>query len=157
MLSHLRGRWVNPSHYHVTVQFLGLHRGLPPETIARMKSAAGAARWAPFDITFDRADSFCGSRRFPCVLRCDQTSETPLQALWRELGAALRAQELGQLLREPPFIPHLTIAYADAALREPMPIQPIRWRVQELVLVASHVGQSLYEPLATWLHDCPDL
>ena len=143
----IRGRWLAPEKLHVTLQFLGdfINAG---EIVSRASSAATSLRVAPFEFTLDRIATL--PRRFhpPCVLRCAPGSETPLQELVRELGAALRLAGLGEHLETRPYVPHLTIAYAQSALPEPIAIEPIVWRACAVGLVDSHGGQ--HAQIGSW-------
>lgn len=136
----IRGRWLAPEKLHVTVQFLGDFTSAD-EIASRAGRAAGALRVAPFDFTFDRLATF--PRRFqpPCILRCAPGSEATLQELARELGTALRAAGLGEYVETRLYVPHLTIAYAQSALPEPLTIEPIVWRARAVCLIDSHGGQ----------------
>jgi 2'-5' RNA ligase len=144
----LRGRWLKPQKFHLTVHFLG-DFSAPDSVITRSKAAAGCVACAPFEFMLDHVISF--ARRFnpPCVLRCAPDSERALRAFRSELGTALAAEGLGEHL-EPRFAPHLTIAYGDKALVDAIPIAPIRWVAQDFVLMDSFVGQGIHTELARW-------
>jgi 2'-5' RNA ligase len=145
----IRGSWLAASKHHLTVHFLGDYPALSAAIVERAKSAAASVKFAPFEFVLDSASSFCGRRQSPCVLRCSPDSETALQSFWRELGEALIPTGLGALL-ERRFMPHLTIAYGDNVLAEPIPVSPIVWQVNEFVLIDSHVGRSNHEVLDRW-------
>jgi len=136
----IRGRWLAPEKLHVTLQFLGDFVSADA-IVSRARGAAANLRVAPFEFTFDRVATL--PRRFhpPCVLRCAPGSEAPLQELSRELGAALRAAGLGEYVEARPYVPHLTIAYAQSALPEPIAIEPIVCHARTICLIDSHGGQ----------------
>src|SRR5512144_2068594 len=77
----VRGRWVKPSKYHLTVQFLGTHDGRPARVIEQARLAAAQVTLAPFDLVLDHVDTFGGHRRPPCVLRCTAESDASVQTL----------------------------------------------------------------------------
>ena len=144
----IRGRWIEPDRYHLTLQFLGDFQSADA-TIATAIDAARRLRCAPIDFLFDRIATFGGRFRAPCVLRCSGESEALAQALWRRQGDALKEAGFdGDMQRR--FKPHVTIAYGDQALAEPMPIEPIAWRADEFVLVDSAVGRGRHEVVARW-------
>ena len=145
----VRGRWVNPSKYHITVQFLGNHSGRPADIVERACAAAEQVSIAPFEVVLDRVATFGGHRKSPCILRCTPGSERAVGILRSALGEALAAGGLGHLLEER-FTPHVTIAYIEGRLGEPVTIEPIAWQVREFALVESRVAQPGHEALARW-------
>lgn len=143
------GHWLRAAKYHITVQFLGTFERWPDDMITRATAGAAALRFAPFEIVLDRIASFRGRRQAPCVLRCAADSEAVLQAFWRELNGALANAGL-DVTAEQKFVPHLTLAYADRIVPEEIPIEPLVWVAGEFLLIASHVGTSIREPLGSW-------
>jgi 2'-5' RNA ligase len=145
----LRGHWIRAAKYHVTTLFLGSYAFVPDDLVERAKSAADAIAFAPFDITLDRVSSFPGRRQSPCILCCSQDSAEALRALWAQLR--IEASAAGMALpEEETFTPHLTIAYANRALPEAIPIEPLRWRVEQFFLLHSDVGDAAHRPLGSW-------
>ncbi|MDR3385978.1 MAG: RNA 2',3'-cyclic phosphodiesterase [Rudaea sp.] len=145
----IRASWVAASKYHITLHFLGDFPALPPDIVDRAKAAASSLRHAPFDFVLGNVASFRGRLQSPCVLRCARDSDVALQSFWSELGHTLIEQGLGGNL-ERRFTPHVTIAYADKTLPEPIAIQPIVWTASSFVLVESLVGKSIHNRLQTW-------
>jgi len=144
----IRGSWVEPDRYHLTLQFLGDFVS-PQATIAIAMSAAQRLRFAPIDFLLDRVATFGGRFRAPCVLRCSRESDTLAQTLWRLQGEALKEAGFdGDTQRR--FKPHVTIGYGDQVLAEPLAIAPIAWRAEEFVLVDSAVGRGRHDVIARW-------
>jgi len=143
----LRARWVNPARYHATLHFLGDHSMLRPDIVAAAKAAADSIRAAPFEWTLDHAAGFHG-RQPPCVLRSSLVPE-PLQQLWQDLRRALLLAGQGGHL-ERTFTPHVTLAYSHAMLLQATAIEPVSWRVDEIALIHSVVGQPQQQVLARW-------
>lgn len=142
------GRWTAASKYHVTLQFLGDHDDAAP-LIAKASTAAQAVLAESFDFSFDRIATFRGRFQVPCVLRLAPDSEAAFEALWRQLGDALaRAGIAGETQRR--YQPHLTIAYADRMLAEPIAIEPISAPAREFALVDSPVGGDLHQVVGCW-------
>jgi RNA 2',3'-cyclic 3'-phosphodiesterase len=146
----VRGRWLQPSKYHMTVQFLGNHPGRPAGIIERACMAAARPRIAPFEVVLDRVATFDGHRKSPCVLRCTPDSEQAVEALRSALGEELATARLADLLESSLFTPHVTIAYVEGSLAEAVPVESIAWQVREFALVESHVRESRHEVLAQW-------
>jgi RNA 2',3'-cyclic 3'-phosphodiesterase len=136
------GRPIDPWHLHVSLFFLGE----PCADVVRIASEAAAeVRVEPFEIWFDRSASFQGRPgNWPFVLVGDEGA-VELRALRRVLGAALARRGMKRLARRE-FTPHVTMLYADRRVEE-YPIEPIRWMVNEFVLVHSDIG---HRHLARW-------
>jgi 2'-5' RNA ligase len=145
----IRGRWVKPSKYHLTVQFLGDHTTHAVRIIEQARTAAGNVRLAGFDVVLDRVETFGGQRRSPCLMRCTPASDRSTGSLRSALGDTLAGAGLSELL-EDRFTPHVTIAYVDENLDAPIAVQPVCWHVGAFALVDSHVGESRHEVLDRW-------
>jgi len=65
------------------------------------------------------------------------------------LGEALAAVGLARWL-EQRFTPHVTIAYVETGLSEPIAITPIAWDVHGFALVESHNATVQHEVLDQW-------
>lgn len=143
----IRGRWLAAEKFHLTLQFLGDFVGAD-EIVRRAIGAAECLRFAPFDFVLDRAESF--PRRFnpPCVLRCAEASVAPLCALSQQLADALGAAGLAEHLETRPYMPHVTVAYLERDLREPIVIEPIGWHAHEFALIDSSGGA--HRELGRW-------
>jgi 2'-5' RNA ligase len=66
-----------------------------------------------------------------------------------KLTDALAGTRLAEWL-ERRFTPHVTIAYVDGSLDEPIEIPPIVWRVQDFALVESQGVSASHEVLDQW-------
>lgn len=143
----LRARWVNPARYHATLHFLGDHASLRRDVVDAAVAAANKLRAAPFEWVLREVASFHG-RQPPCVLRGPEVPG-PLQQLWQELGHVLVLAGQGRHV-ERSFTPHVTLAYSFGTLLQAAPIEPLAWRVGEVALVHSVVGQPGYQVLANW-------
>ena len=145
----IAGRWTNADKYHVTLQFLGTHPGVPPPLVAAALQAGAGLVHAPCEVALDRVWHFHGGRQAPCVLLADAASHAALQDLYAALGAALRAHDVSIDQRRD-YAPHMTLAYGAMHAAAPVAIEPIRWRAREFTLMLSHVGSGRHEQLARW-------
>jgi 2'-5' RNA ligase len=145
----VRGRWVQSSKHHLTVHFLGSHAGRPASLIERVRAAAQPIRITPFEIELERIETFGAHRKSPCVLRCSPYSDRLLEMLRAALGESLADAGLARWL-EQRFTPHVTIAYIDGTLDEPITIPAITWRVRNFALVESHGATAQHEVLDQW-------
>jgi 2'-5' RNA ligase len=68
----------------------------------------------------------------------------------KNLAIARLAQALPPLIhRILRFEPHMTLSYNGQPVAEHL-IEPIRWRVDEFVLINSHSGKSIHEVVGCW-------
>jgi RNA 2',3'-cyclic 3'-phosphodiesterase len=140
-----RGDLILPERLHVSLLFLGRWS----EWVARRAcEAAAGLKMTPFEVSFDRTASFrsrSGNR--PLVLLGDETSDR-LKSLGHLLGAAIAEKGMGRrVARE--FMPHVTLLYGERPVDE-YPVEPIRWTVNEFVLIHSLKG---HRHVARWRFD----
>ena len=141
------GRALKPDKYHVTLQFLGDFRPLPPSLVESAKAAASAVRSPAFDLSLDEVGSFrgadvwwLGSQRAPDALR----------ALFDSLGQRL-AQHRVPVKSAANFVPHLTVQRDVRRHIRPTPVPPLTWPVREFVLIDSQPGRGTpYEVIGRW-------
>jgi 2'-5' RNA ligase len=144
----LTGAGLATDRFHVSLKGLAAWEGAPPPAlVADAGAAAASLDLRAFDVQFDFAMSFKGSRdRRPFVLVGGE-GVVGLEMLKDQLDEAI-ARRTG--IRAPrAFTPHLTLLY-DRKLVAEHPIEPIRWTVRALVLVESLRGQGLYIRRGVW-------
>ncbi|MFM9923697.1 2'-5' RNA ligase family protein [Variovorax sp. H27-G14] len=143
----LSGRHVPPEYLHATLHWLGDYEGIPHELQCRAKEAGGSVEVAPFGVGFDRIGSLGGAGMGGLVLT-GAAELKKLRQLQRSLASAMKASGIGHHIRER-FNPHVSLLYCDEHVpREP--IAPIRWPVDELVLIDSLVGRSKHVVVGRW-------
>lgn len=145
----LRGAAIRQDRLHITLIHVGDYaRALPGSVVEAVRQAAGALTLPAFDIAFDRVSSFSGAPgRYPHILLGD-TGVEALKAFRTELLKSVIRHGVKPLSRQE-FNPHVTLSYADRRLAE-RPIRPIAWRPDEVVLIHSEVGRSIYHTLGRW-------
>lgn len=137
------GRRVDPSRYHLTLQFVGGWPQLPAGVVERCRAAAAAVEASAFHLVVDHAGSFARSR----VGWLAPSGNSGLDALWSALGHALDAQGVEHRAAET-FSPHVTVL-RDIRHRIPdAAVEPLSWPVDAFVLVHSHGGH--YDVLERW-------
>lgn len=151
LLTHFRGRPVEPDRLHLTLAFLG---EVPAEAVPTIEGVAMAAasRHGPLDLSLDRTGVFANAG----VLWLGGAGDRPLLALHEDLAAALA--EAGHPLERRPFRPHVTLSRRvprDAELHARLRGEadpPVRWRAEELTLVSSHTEPegAVYRVLRRW-------
>jgi 2'-5' RNA ligase len=143
----LTGRPFAVERFHATLHHLGSHAGVPALLFSAASEAAATIAMPPFEVVFDRVESFPRRARLPFVL-CGGDGVAGLAGLQRALGAALKGAGLAPLVK-PDYTPHLTLLYDDR--RIPVrAVEPIAWTVHELVLVRSLLGRGQHVPIARW-------
>jgi 2'-5' RNA ligase len=96
-------------------------------------------------VTFDHVTTFLRDAEVhPIVLVGNQGANAPLKELHRLLGEELHFP----VEANANFRPHVTLLYDRPV--EDEPIDPVSWRVKEVVLVRSHVGKTKYDWLGRW-------
>ena len=143
------GKLIEPECLHVSLFFLG---EFEEQLVRIVCDAATRVRARPFEVQFERSVSFLGRPgNRPFVLIGDKGLEQ-LRSFRQTLGVALARKGLKRLAKRE-FTPHVTLLYADRKVEE-YPIEPIRWTVNEFVLVHSMRG---HRHLARWpLSSCHD-
>jgi 2'-5' RNA ligase len=134
-----------PEHLHMSLLFLGRWS---EQTARRACEAVAGVKMSPFEVSFDRTASFGGRPgNHPVVLLGDETSDR-LKSLGHVLSAAIAEKGMGRrAVRD--FAPHVTLLYGERAIDE-YPVEPIRWTVNEFVLIHSLQGHA---HLARWRFD----
>lgn len=136
-------------NYHITLSLPGPARRLRTERDNALIRTGDRVRFAPVEITLDAALGFRNPGNSPFVLRASSDSAarlTQLQAAVR--GGLAHEGFLPSSARD--FVPHVTLAYTGEHIVEPQPIEPIRWRSDELFLIRSHQGQGRHEIMGAW-------
>ena len=132
--------------FHISLQYLGQYKEMPESLIAKACAAAACVRMRPFAVMLDRVGSFSGrAGNYPLVLRGDD-GVVGLMMLHRSLGAEMR--KMGLKTRSN-FAPHMTLLYG-ARLIDEQPIAPVRWWVDEFVLVLSLLRKTEHVRLGQW-------
>jgi RNA 2',3'-cyclic 3'-phosphodiesterase len=135
-------------NFHVSLHPLAGVIGSPREIIDAACEAAMAVSSCRFDVVFDCAGSFERKRGdgHPFVL---QGSEglVAVKEFHQALHIAMRRNGCRGLAKT--FTPHVTLLY-DRELVGLRRIDPVRWRVNEFVLVQSLVGHATHVPLGRW-------
>jgi 2'-5' RNA ligase len=140
------GRRLRADRYHLTLQFLGDFQPLPPSLVDDARDAAASLNLAPFDLILDRAGSFRGSNVWWLG---SHVPPVGLQQLWDGLGQALAQRRVRVKSPSQAFAPHLTIQRDVRRHIADETIVPLRWRIDEYVLIDSQPGQP-YNVIGRW-------
>ena len=135
-----------PEHLHVTLFHLGDWQAMPEEVVRLSKGATEHVRVAPFEVTFNRVESFRNRTGiYPFVLTGDAAQ---WRALHASLAAALKKVGLGAATLGD-FQPHITLIY-DEIRAKPASVDTIGWTVRDFVLIHSRLGKTTHHHLAYW-------
>jgi RNA 2',3'-cyclic 3'-phosphodiesterase len=146
----LRGPQLKAERLHVSLHHIGDYKRLPSKIVYAAKQVGKRVSVRPFEVTFRSIKTFEGapsaggrSRQRPLVLLGESEG---LFELYRVIGDAM---EKNGLRATEYFTPHMVLSYGAAAvpLQE---IDPIRFIVDEFVLIHSMRGLTQYEMIGRW-------
>jgi 2'-5' RNA ligase len=139
----LTGTVLKCENLHVTL-FPLLECDEPPADLCEVASAGvQAIRAKPFDIVFDMARSFHLKRGY-CLVLGDTRGATGIYELQRRF-----VMRFSPHARAGSLTPHMTLMYPAQPV-EKQPVDPVRWRAGEFVLVDSLQGQGWHEIVGRW-------
>jgi len=141
----LRGKLLRPERLHVSLLHIRDYYEFPDDVADRAKEAASGIVFPPIEIVFDRAMSFSGSDAQVLLVGRGVAELTAL----RETLVLAMAKTRIKLRCSSRFKPHLTLLY-DEHLQIEEAIEPIRWTVNEFVLIDSLVGKGRHKELGRW-------
>ncbi|MGH8251230.1 MAG: 2'-5' RNA ligase family protein [Steroidobacteraceae bacterium] len=146
----LRSRLMEAHRLHLGLQHLGNHAGVPTVLASAARRAATSLDFPAFDLCLDRVLTFAGrgrqARPLPCVMAA--TSDARLHRLNNALGVAMR--DCGLVVQSRGFTPHVTMFYDRAVIKD-CAVEPVCFRVRELVIVHTRIGTGQrYRLLGRW-------
>ncbi len=140
----LKGAPRPTGRFHVTLHTFdhtprALERSLQIAQIVAAKAVKGVS---PFEVLFDRVKSFSEKKsNCPCVL-ADREGNEALRAFVSRLK-----REMGKPAGH--FSPHVTLLYDDAVVKEEY-VEPVAWRVNEIVLLKAIMNKKTFQELGRW-------
>ncbi len=134
---------IRVEHQHVTLGITADYGGYPHTVAERLLRAGAAVMADPFEVRLDHL-SFANRS----VALRPSRAVPPLNALQRELTCAMRRVRV-PLRPDWSFSPHQTLFYRKGAVGQRR-IEGFGWRVEDFVLVCSHVGRTYHEELGRW-------
>jgi RNA 2',3'-cyclic 3'-phosphodiesterase len=141
----LKGNPLGHWRYHATLCPIGVYSDLPDGVIDAVAAAAATISTSPFDVAFDRIESFPRRQgKRPMVLLGDD-GVAGLVALQRQLETTLRKIGFPQWVTRP-YNPHVTLLYDEQEMPR-QTIEPVRWTVREFALVRSLIGEGRHMKL----------
>ncbi len=144
----LGGRPVAAGRLHVTLHWLADHAEFPRGLCDAAAEAASSLQAESFDVCFDHVGSIGTlDSPGPLVLTGGE-GLAALRRFQRVLGDAMQAAGLGDYVRSR-FKPHVSLLYPGTFVAREA-IDPLEWRVEELLLIDSHVGEGVHEVCGRW-------
>lgn len=143
----LSARLYGADRLHVSLAPAMSRRGFRKDDVMAACHAAASIKADPFTITFGRLCMFGGRDKRPVVLCCDDGAAA-LTTLRNTLRNALVKTGLWRGAAH--FQPHVTLFWDRCRLPETPLETPIRWTVEDFVLVRSEIGRSCHVDLARW-------
>lgn len=132
-----------PEHQHVTLAVTSDQVDYPYRAVKSLLRAGTRVMAEPFDLPLDRLSSTNRS-----VALRPSRSVPLLNALQHAIVAGMQAE--GVAIRPDwTFSPHQTLFYRRGS-PEQRRIDGFTWRVEDFVLLCSHVGHAHHEILGTW-------
>jgi len=139
----ISGRPVAPGRLHVSLKKLGDFKRPPAPMIPKAMEAVAAIRARPFVVEFNRLGTWTrADPPRPVVLWGDE-GVIGVEDLYATLHKALARADMAPR-RPPEFAPHMTLVYDHAEVRETF-VEPVRWTVDEFVLIHAVHGEGRHE------------
>ena len=145
----LRTRSLSANLFHVTLHALGHFTEPPLKTLTMVCAVMRTLVAQPFDVEFDRIMSFSSRNPKQPLVMLGGAGVVALTNFQRRIGRALWDNGLRECVNRN-FTPHMTLLYGDKSIPEHF-VNPIRWTVNECVLVRSLVGQSQHLIVERWV------
>lgn len=146
----VEGTSLKRERLHLSLRHVGDYKRLRTALIYAATQAGKAVAMRTFEVTFRSVASLDGlapidgpPRARPLVLLGESDA---LSALHERLGAAMKKNGLPTATQ---FLPHMTLVYGSKAIPA-QPIEPIRFAVNELVLVHSALRLGRYNKIEGW-------
>lgn len=134
---------IRPENQHVTIGITNDETSYPYERIKALRRMGAGIGAAPFDLMLDRLS--IGGRS--AALRPSHAIQG-FGALRQEVVRAMRSA--GAPSRTGwSFSPHQTLFYRQSR-PEQRAVPGFRWRVEEVVLICSHVGRTRHDIVGRW-------
>ncbi|QIK67696.1 RNA 2',3'-cyclic phosphodiesterase [Nocardioides sp. HDW12B] len=154
-----RLRWTHPDTWHLTLAFMA---DVPDRSRDELEERLGeaAARRRPFDLRLAGGGAFPDPTRAK-VLYADVRADDPVELDRLAVGARNAAATSGAPPDGAAFVPHLTLARMNRPVEATRWLRVLgaydgpTWTVDEVELVASHLGEGprnrpRHEPVATF-------
>jgi len=141
----MSARPMAPNRLHVSLAGIGDFKRPPTPVFDKVMEAVAEVAAAPFVIELNRIGTWTSGDQRPIVLWGDE-GVIGVHALFSELHKALWRADMAPR-REPEMTPHMTLIYDRAEVPE-TPVEPVRWTVDEFVLIHAVHGEGRFDVVA---------
>lgn len=139
----LTAKPVAADRLHVSLYKLGDFKRPPGVVTEKAVDVIREVGGRPFTVAFNRMGTWNrGDPTRPIVLWGDE-GVIGVHGLFADLHKQLVRKSMASR-RDPPFEPHMTLVYDRAEMPETI-VQPVRWKVEEFVLIHAVHGEGRYE------------
>ncbi len=140
----------DPARYHVSLLHVGQwFDDVPDEMIDRTRRAVATLAEAPFDLVFDRLQSFGRQGAVGPLVLCSGARIGALAAFRQRLGQAMLRERVGRR-HGSRGIPHMTLSHRRRHLAARAVTPAFVLRARRLVLIESHFGESRHTVRDQW-------
>lgn len=134
---------------HVTLNGIGAYRRLPDDIVFSAEQVAATVRVQPFEIVLDEAMSFTHPGQPQAFVICGRQENEGLLDLRNQIQEGLYEAGLpynvgGHLT------PHMTMLYDRKTVLPEKLDRPVRWMVQEFLLIHSIYGKGEHRVVNRW-------
>ena len=137
----VRGRATRTENLHATLAFLG---EVAASDVARLAALAASLPCQRFELTLDRLQYW--PRKRIVLAGCTRTPDA-LASLAQAMRAGL--SQAGFRVEDRDYVPHVTLLRDARSAPDAVAVDPLPWRVQDIVLVESvrSHGTLRYRPI----------
>jgi len=134
---------------HVTLNGIGAYRRLPQDIVFGAEQVAATVRASPFELVLDEVMSFRHPGEPQAFVICSRQENEMLLDLRRQIQEGLYEAGLpynvgGHLT------PHMTLLYDRKTVLPEKLERPVRWNIQEFLLIHSIYGKSEHNVVGRW-------
>lgn len=134
---------------HVTLNGIGSFHRLPDDIVFGAEQIAAAVRAQPFELVLDEVMSFKHAGQSQAFVICGRQENEALIDLCNQIQEGL--YEAGLPYSSGSHLtPHMTLLYDRKTILPEKLDRPVRWTIQEFLLIHSIYGKSEHNVVGRW-------
>jgi 2'-5' RNA ligase len=134
---------------HVTLNGIGAYHRLPQDIVFGAEQVAATVRAQPFELVLDEVMSFSHPGEPQAFVICSRQENEALMDLRRQIQEGLYQAGLPYNLGGH-LTPHMTLLYDRKTVLPEKLGRPVRWNIQEFLLIHSIYGKSEHNVVGRW-------
>ena len=134
---------------HVTLNGVGAYRRLPQDIVFGAEQVAATVRAQPFELVLDEVMSFRHPGEPQALVICSRQENEALLDLRRQIQEGLYEAGLPHNVGGH-LTPHMTLLYDRKTVLPEKLERPVRWHIQEFLLIHSIYGRSEHNVIGRW-------